>query len=53
MVAAGVTFVMAVLAKSTLSLCVGDVGDCGADSCDDVMPIFLTIFCSSFIYVLN
>lgn len=41
MVAIGVTLVMAVLAKSPLSFCVGDAGVCAAVSCDDdVIPIF-------------
>lgn len=41
--AVGVTFVIAGLAKSPASLCVGDVGLCVPLSCDDDIPIILFI----------
>lgn len=46
MVVVGVTFVIAVPANTdarslTVSLCVGDAGDCAAVSLDDVNPIFI------------
>lgn len=55
MVALGVTFVIAVLAKSPpVSLCVGDAAVCAAVSCDDdaVIPIFFWFyFFSSINYI--